>query len=446
VRRCWSARSSLSSRGEPSQRPEAQPDPETAFARFFERNRVWQRAKDEHLQQRADEDLREKLQPWEAEAHARRRPRSASARLRSACSDGPRCVEAQVHAMAAASASSSTACGSARARGGSAGGVAAADPASSTRSIRPAAGQPVRASRDLLTCSASSSSGAASGGGNPERAEVMGHLQALRVCLAGSHDRGWQRAIRVERARVQGAGAAPYRRLPTDAVLAALERPAQAGERAGTSQAGKGRLRTPSPSATARSVSRSAALAGPTPAAVATPPTAAAKVAGREAASVRAGSRDVSPRAGCTKPGSRDVSPVARASSRDVSPTAASRRSGSRPPRTPKGRQGSSTPPRTPRARDQRQLFAAGSSQAPLRFSGPPVTTAAPTGPGGGRRARAPSPAKGLAAVAAAATAPGAVGVTGAARTPVLVGGGRPGGASGRHSLSAAVAQRRGEQ
>eukprot|EP00931_Biecheleriopsis_adriatica_P075106 TRINITY_DN49052_c0_g1_i1.p1 TRINITY_DN49052_c0_g1~~TRINITY_DN49052_c0_g1_i1.p1 ORF type:complete len:1023 (-),score=212.60 TRINITY_DN49052_c0_g1_i1:95-3163(-) len=65
----------------------------------------------------------------------------------------------------------------------------------------------------LRSCSGTEECNQASSSSDGERQEVLNHLQALRQCLVSSKGRsdvtGWQKAMRVEGARLQGAGAAP---------------------------------------------------------------------------------------------------------------------------------------------------------------------------------------------------------------------------------------------
>lgn len=119
-------------------------------------------------------------------------------------------------------------------------GGAPPDPASWARAPHATPGQPVRApwpAHERKACVEPTDSG--------ERLEVLGHLQTLRRCLASSQGRGaagWQRAIRVEVARLQGAGAAPLHGLLGKAAPAP-RRPSAA--RAAQTPRRSGRLASP---------------------------------------------------------------------------------------------------------------------------------------------------------------------------------------------------------
>jgi len=104
--------------------------------------------------------------------------------------------------------------------------------------------QPVRVLRQATTAPAESG----------ECAEIMDHLQALKRCLVSSQTRNsgtWQRTVRIETARLAGAGAAPLRATPLQTATPRSLPPATL----------PGPSATSSPKTTARCRTRSPAMA-----------------------------------------------------------------------------------------------------------------------------------------------------------------------------------------
>merc|ERR1740129_427751 len=227
------AAASLSSRGEAS-------DPDNVFAEFYERNRMWQRARDERIEKLHDEEMQQQTsRQWERGSQARTHVRSASASLLrvgepSSSRRGGGATEfvpvdspeelSQPPALKPEAANANgllTPC----ARPDD---VAQAPPEAAH--FHAPRGRPVRASAAALSRPASLA-GAESGSttvaaatndvpcagvaSTGEHVEIMQQMQALRRCLVSTQSRGaaagWQRALRVDSARLCGAGAAPLR-------------------------------------------------------------------------------------------------------------------------------------------------------------------------------------------------------------------------------------------
>lgn len=175
-------------------------NPDVAFAKFYERNCEWQRARDERVGRMLDEDFARQVRPDETVGKSRSRSASVGRRgdstPRRAGSEAPK--ETGTPAKCGMTTSPDSLASVPRKTLGS----AAFRVSASAPSIRP-----VRVPRAI-----------ADEGGTlgEERDEISSHLQALRRCLVSSQGRGstpgWQRALRVDAAKLQGAGAAPLDR------------------------------------------------------------------------------------------------------------------------------------------------------------------------------------------------------------------------------------------
>lgn len=197
LRRSKSADMAMTSRGT-HQHAKLPDDVDNVFKRFYERNAKWQRARDARIEQMREEEIARQLQPP---------PRPRSARSRS-CDPGTgnsaNRVGEKSQRTAVGKQEDVSAIG--------AGSTQQSFPNSSTEAAAQLqadqplknARQPVRALRQDFGINMA----------DGESAEVMDHLQALKRCLVSSQSRNsgtWQRTIRIETARLSGAGAAPLR-------------------------------------------------------------------------------------------------------------------------------------------------------------------------------------------------------------------------------------------
>jgi len=214
-------------------------DSTSVFSSFYQRNREWQRVRDERLERLHHEEIARHMRPSEREGQVR--AASSNQRCRSESLDrsvraGARSSGGDTMAGAAAAtlptgevtASSAPAATMAAATVAapeepviptSAADAGASLQQSASQPVRPVhavPGQPIRAPWSALgpnLCTESSASD------SHERTEIFSRLESLRRCLASSESRGtplWQRAIRVDRARMGGAGAAPLRSRKAD--------------------------------------------------------------------------------------------------------------------------------------------------------------------------------------------------------------------------------------
>lgn len=228
--------------------PRANADPDTIFREFYERNRQWCRARDERIERLQDEEIARQRQPslrrsrWETPPRVQR---SRSASL------GP-------GGNAEGLKASQMADGDARQRPCADRGSsprktplivrASSSGAPAMQALHVASGQPVRASRTLLGNEAEMDML------GHEHVEVMNHLRALQRCMSSSQSRssaGWQKVLRVEGARLQGAGAAPLRSVPSNGPLTPVRRRGPSAA-SGDGWAPRGRTQSPMPQARAR--------------------------------------------------------------------------------------------------------------------------------------------------------------------------------------------------
>eukprot|EP00929_Paragymnodinium_shiwhaense_P080121 TRINITY_DN41764_c0_g1_i1.p1 TRINITY_DN41764_c0_g1~~TRINITY_DN41764_c0_g1_i1.p1 ORF type:complete len:994 (+),score=208.92 TRINITY_DN41764_c0_g1_i1:131-3112(+) len=234
------------------------PDLEGIFEEFHARNRRWQEARVRHLEQLHDEQCAKEAGPRRSRSQerlpspGRRTPSTPGRRLASpragSCGPGERSslrhsvIEASSDRGSAPSVSTSLLV--AAGLGVGPGSQSQGDGSSSAGAWTGiGAGQPVRASWSLATAADEgggtagdatktsaaaaaipATAGAVAAPASPrlgERHEVLSHLQTLRLGLLHSQGRssaGWEKALRVETARLKGAGAAPLRGNPLQAL------------------------------------------------------------------------------------------------------------------------------------------------------------------------------------------------------------------------------------
>mmetsp|Transcript_119468 Transcript_119468/g.381146 ORF Transcript_119468/g.381146 Transcript_119468/m.381146 type:complete len:934 (+) Transcript_119468:105-2906(+) len=261
------------------------------FAEFYARSCLWQRGRDERVEQRQDEEFlrltaaasvqqlpptttaaaEDPAAPAAPVARLRRgeRPVAATGSARERLG-GNQPVRARPGVAASSAAALLDSLATARVRGG-AGGGGAGDPEAAVPRQRAAEAW---AAATATVPAAVGQEGQAQGAEADERQEVLSHLSALRRCLSSSAARagataaaaaggplasgggsssgassrsrlglggaaGWQRVLRVEGARLQGAGAAPLSTRTSDGQGGARSRrasprPCSAGPSAGS--------------------------------------------------------------------------------------------------------------------------------------------------------------------------------------------------------------------
>mmetsp|Transcript_2865 Transcript_2865/g.5505 ORF Transcript_2865/g.5505 Transcript_2865/m.5505 type:complete len:865 (+) Transcript_2865:127-2721(+) len=191
------------------------------FSSLYERNCEWQRARDARVERLHDEELARILQPADRpeaaqlptarSGHVRQQPAAtpvgAGASTGTGSSQPVRASRAALLATAAAAASSSAPASAAPPPPSQAGGSSS----SSQIAVHHASSGTPRMRAQGPECVPDEASPP------DEHTQVLEQLQALRRCLVSSQSRNsgtWQRTIRVESARLSGAGAAPLRTRP----------------------------------------------------------------------------------------------------------------------------------------------------------------------------------------------------------------------------------------